>query len=39
MFGRFTFVGMVKGIALEFCEALESVNANFLFPSFAWFKC
>jgi hypothetical protein len=24
---------------LEICEALESVKANFLFSSFAWFKC
>jgi hypothetical protein len=39
MFGRFTFVGMVKEISLEICEALESVKANFLFPYFAWFKC
>jgi hypothetical protein len=39
IFGRFTSVGMVKEIALEICEALESVKANFLFPSFAWFKC
>jgi hypothetical protein len=39
MFGRFTFVGMVKEIDLEICEDLESVKANFLFPYFAWFKC
>jgi hypothetical protein len=39
MFGRFTFVGMVKEIALKIGETLENVKANFLFPSFAWFKC
>lgn len=33
MFGRFNFVGMVKEIALE------SVKVDFLFHSFAWFKC
>jgi len=38
MLGGFAFAGMVKETALEMCEALESVQVNSPFPSFACFR-